>query len=187
MADNKFTVCDEKDPHRCQGIKHGDNGGQCIYLSVPGCNFCIMHGGGSQAHANKKNALKNYQLTQYAERVGDLSNNPEIKNLREEIGILRMTLENVINLCDTPNKLLLYSDKITTLVEKVNKLVESCQRMEEKNNNLMDRKVVIVIADSIVTLVGNYITDPDILLELGSKICGTIAEAGNGVPNPIGI
>lgn len=186
MAETKFTVCDPTDPNRCQGIRQGESGGQCVYLAVPGCKFCLMHGGGTQANENKKAKLKNYQLTQYAERVGDLSNNPEIKNLREEIGILRMTLENVINLCDSPNKLLLYSDKITNLVEKVNKLVVSCQQMEEKNNNLMDRKVVIVIADSIVTLIGQYITDPDILLEVGGKICESIASAGNGATNPIG-
>lgn len=186
MAEAKFTVCDPTDPNRCQGIRQGDSGGQCVYLSVPGCSFCLMHGGGTQASQNKKNALKNYQLTKYAERVGDLANNPEIKNLREEIGILRMTLESLLNMCDTPNKLLLYTDKITNLVEKVNKLVVSCQQMEEKNNNLMDRKVVIVIADSIVTLVAQYVTDPDELAEIGSKICESIASAGNGVTNPVG-
>lgn len=179
MADNKFTRVErEDDPNRCQGIAGGK--GQCWYVAVPGCKFCIMHGGGKQADENKKSALKNYQLTQYAERVGALATNPNIKDLREEIGILRMTLETVLNQCDTASKLLAYTDKITNLVEKVNKIVESCQRMEEKNNNLLDRKVVIVIADSIVTLIGQYIPDPDVLMELGSKICESIGSAAGG-------
>lgn len=185
MADNKYVrVQYETDPDRCQGVVQ--NRGQCWYKAVPGCAYCLMHGGGTQANENKKNALKNYQLTQYANRVGDLSNNPAIKNLNEEIGILRLTLENVINLCTDANKLLIYTDKITNLTDKINKLIVSCQNIEEKNNNLLDRKVVIIIADSIVSLVGQYITDPDVLVELGSKICESISTAGNGVPNPIG-
>lgn len=188
MAEVKFIRMDgESDPNRCQGIiQNGGNAGQCYYKAVIGCKYCLMHGGGTQAANNKKNALKNYQLTQYAARVGDLSNNPEIKSLREEIGILRLTLENLINMCDNSNKLLLYTDKITNLADKINKLVVSCQNIEEKNNNLLDRKVVIIIADSIVTLIGQYITDPDILLEVGSKICESIITAGNGIPNPVG-
>jgi hypothetical protein len=188
MADVKFIRMDsETDPDRCQGlIQSGVNAGQCQYKAVPGCKYCIMHGGGTQAANNKKNALKNYQLTQYAARVGDLSNSPDIKSLREEIGILRLTLENVLNQCENANKLLLYTDKITNLTDKINKLVVSCQNIEEKNNNLLDRKVVIVIADSIVTLISEYISDPDKLLEIGDKICGAITTAGNGAPNPIG-
>lgn len=188
MAEVKFIRMDsETDPDRCQGIiQNGVNAGQCQYKAVPGCKYCLMHGGGTQAANNKKAALKNYQLTQYAARVGDLANSTGIKDLREEIGILRLTLENLINLCDNANKLLLYTDKITNLTDKINKLVVSCQNIEEKNNNLLDRKVVIVIADSIVTLIGQYITDPDMLLEIGGKICESIASAGNGAQNPIG-
>ena len=178
MSDNKFTrIKDENDPDRCQGVTaHG----QCWFVKIEGCNFCIMHGGGKQADENKKTQLRNYQLTRLAERVGQFSNNPNIKDLRDEIGILRMTLEKILEQCDTDNKLLMYTDKITNLVEKVNKLVESCQRMEEKNNNLLDRKVVIVIADSIVTLIGQYIADPDVLMELGRKICDSISTAASG-------
>lgn len=186
MADNKFErVQREDDPNRCQGVIQGQNAGQCWFVAVPGCKFCIMHGGGRQANDNKAKELRNYRLTQYACRVGEFSNNPNIKDLRDEIGILRMTLESLLEFCDTPNKLLMYTDKITNLIEKVNKLVESCQRLEEKNNALLDRKVVIVIADSIVTLIGQYIDNPDVLSELGDKICASIAAAGDGATNPV--
>src|SRR4051812_44358846 len=98
MSDNKFERCEETDPNRCQGlIQKGTNGGQCYYKAVPGSQFCLMHGGGKQADENKRAGLKNYRLQQYGERVGDFANNPEIKNIREEIGILRMTLETLLN------------------------------------------------------------------------------------------
>ncbi len=179
MSDNKFERCAEDDPLRCQGIITGKTGGQCPFKSVEGGTYCPMHGGIVQQNNMRRKKLMNYQLQQYQERVGDLSNSPEIKSLREEIGILRMTLENVLNLAQTPNQLLTYSDKITHMVGQLQKLVEATQRIEERNNALLDRKVVIVIADSIVTLLGNYINDPDQLTEIGSKICESIAVAAS--------
>lgn len=175
----RFVRVADDDPTRCHAVNVGPHGNQCHMRSVPGSNFCPLHGGVSQENLNKKAALANYRLQQYGERVADFANNPEVKNLREEIGIVRMTLETVLNKCQDSNQLLIYSDKISHLVNQVSKLVETCQRMEEKNNNLLDRKVVIVIADSIVTLIGQYVKDPDQLNEIGGKICESIANAAS--------
>lgn len=169
----------ETDPNRCKGIIGGSQAGQCNYKAVSGCDYCMMHGGARQAQDNKKLALKNYRIQQWGERVGEFSNSTDIKSLREEIGILRLVMETTLNHCKTANDLLIYSDKISHLTEKVQKLVESCQKMEEKNNQLLDRKVVIVIADSIVTLIGEYVKDADMLDEIGAKICNSIEAAAS--------
>lgn len=179
MAENKFIRCAEDDPRRCQAVIRGSQAGQCFYKAVDNCDYCPMHGGGKQENLNKKAALAGYRLTQYGERVGDFANSPEIKNLREEIGIVRMTLETLLNSLQGTNQLLIHIDKITNLVNQIQKLVSAAQVLEEKNNNLLDRKVVIVIADSIVTLIGQYITDPDELNEIGTKICESIANAAS--------
>lgn len=176
---DKFERVADDDPLRCNAVNVGPHGDQCHFKAVLNSKFCYIHGGSSQENLNKKAALANYRLQQYGERVADFANNPEVKNLREEIGIVRMLLEQVINKCDDSNKLLIYSDKISTLVNQISKLVDTCQRLEEKNNNLLDRKVVIVIADSIVTLIGQYVTDPDKLNEIGGKICESIANAAS--------
>ena len=129
---------------------------------------------------NQQTALRNYRLTQYASRVGELAGNSEIKSLREEIGVVRMTLETLLNSCKTQNEVLIYIDKINSLVDNIKKLIESSQKLEEKNNNLLDRNIVIVIGDSIVQLLSSYITDPDQLNEIGGKICESIAIAASG-------
>jgi hypothetical protein len=185
-VDNKFErVKDEKDPDRCQGIvQGGPNAGQCYYKAVAGSKFCPMHCGRS-AHESKKNELKNYQLRQYRDRVGDLANSSAIKDLREEIGIVRMVLETLLNQCDNANKLIMYTGQISNLVAQVTKLVQVCQSIEERNNNLLDRKVVIVIADSLVTLVSKYVTDPDQLNEIGAKLVESIELAASPA-NPVG-
>lgn len=183
--DRYIRVADD-DPTRCQAVNVGSQGDQCHFKSVIGGTYCPLHGGVVQENVAKKQALANYRLQQYSERVGELANNPEIKNLREEIGIIRMTLETVLNKCEDANKLLVYSDKISSLVGQVSRLIEVSQKLEERNNNLLDRGVVIVIADSIVTLIGQYIEDPDVLMELGKKICESITNAA-GTKNTGGI
>lgn len=179
--DYKHERVSETDPNRCQGITAN---GQCIYKAVDGGKMCLAHGGGKERAELKKHGLRNYQLQQYGERVGQLANSDEIKSLREEIGILRMTLESTLNNLKNPNQLLIYSDKITLMVGQIQRLVEAAQKMEERNGNLLDRKVVIIIADSITTIVGQYVTDPDALNVIAEKICESIIAAGNGAANP---
>lgn len=173
MAENKFERVGEKDPNRCQGV---DAHGQCQYKAVEGSKFCPRHCGAGPAAA-AKHELRNYRLRRYHEQVGEKANSTGIKDLREEIGITRMLLQEILELCDNPNKLLMYSGQMSNLINQIQKLVTACQQLEEKNNNLLDRKVVIVIADSIVTLIGQYISDPDQLNEIGSRICDSIGAA----------
>mgnify|MGYP003498963226 FL=1 len=174
-------VTDERDPFRCQGIiQGGTHAGQCFYKALVGSKCCALHGGNKAVEAEKKQAVRNYRLQQYEERVGQLSNNPDIKSLREEIGITRMVLENILNQCDNANKLLIYTDKISQLVNQITKVVEACQRMDEKSGSLLDRKLVMIIGDAIVTILADYIKDPDILNAIGVKICECISSAASG-------
>lgn len=175
----RFIRVEDDDPTRCHAVNVGSSRDQCHFQAVPNSHYCPLHGGGKQEDLNKKAALAGYRLQQYQERVGEFAHNPEIKNLRAEIGILRMTLENVLNQCENANKLLIYSDKISHMVGQISKLIDTAQRLEEKNNSLLDRKIVIIIADSIVTLIGQYITDPEKLTEIGSKICESITNAAS--------
>lgn len=170
----------ETDPRRCQGIvQNGSKAGQCEYKAVENSLYCMMHGGNKAVESNKKNGLKNYRIQQWGERIGELANNPNIKSLTEEIGVLRMLLEETLNKCKTVNDLLIYSDKISSMTEKIQRLVEACHKMEEKSGNLLDRKVIIVIADSIVSIVSEYVTDPDAMLEISQKLCKSIEAAAS--------
>lgn len=179
--DNKYERCDPRDPCRCQGlVQTGPEAGQCRYKAVPGSTFCPMHGGQPQINAQKKYALAKYRLEQYGVRVSEFSGDNEIKSLRDEIGILRMTLENLINQCKQPNQLLLFIDKITSLVNQIRQTVESTHKLEVNTSQLLDRKVVIILADSIVQMIADHIKDPDVLMKLGDKICASIT----GVASP---
>lgn len=178
-VDNKYERCAEDDPKRCQGVIKGSMAGQCPYKAVENTIWCPVHGGTPQIDLNNKAAVRKYRLGQYQARMEEFADDTEIKSLREEIAITRMCLENIVNMCKNQNQLLMYASNIGTMVNQIRVLIESAQKLEEKNNNLLDRKVVIVIADSIVTLMGDYITDPDKLTEIGMRICDSIATAAS--------
>ena len=139
-----------------------------------------MHGGIVSQTLEKKAAVATYRLTKYQARMQEFANSSEIKSLREEIGIIRMVLEELINSCDSTNKLIVFTDRISHLVEQLRKLVESCQRLEVQNNDLLDRKIVIVIADTIVTRIGNYVHDPEKLKLLAGEIVADITNLASG-------
>ena len=89
---SKFErISGEFDPDRCQA-----NGGQgqCPFKRVPPSIYCTRHQMGGIENAEN---IKTYRLAQWTARTKDFVNDGEIKSLRAEIGIARMTLENILN------------------------------------------------------------------------------------------
>ncbi len=125
----------------------------------------------------KIHSLAKYRLKQHGQRVAEFACDDEVKSVRQEISILRMTLEDVWNSCTDTNKLLLKIDQIQQMVGNIQKTIESAQRMEERTNSLIDRKVVVVIADSMVNVISDYVKDPDALTEIAERICASIEHA----------
>lgn len=125
----------------------------------------------------KIHSLAKYRLQQHGDRVAEFACDDEVKSVRQEIAFLRMTLEGVWNSCTDTNKLLLKIDLIQQFVGNIQKTIESAQRMEERTNSLIDRKVVVVIADSMVNVISDYVKDPDALIEIAERLCASIENA----------
>lgn len=147
------------DPRRCQGITaHG----QCQYLREDNSEFCIMHGGNRAGEQKKKKDLRNYRLTKFQARTSELANNDNLKSLGDEVGILRMLIEERINSCLDASELLLVSGPLADLVMKCSALVEKCQRLESKLGQHLDRTKVMQFAQVCVEIISNYIDEDDI-------------------------
>ena len=158
--ENKFTRFDESIHHpkeRCIG--QGRTGDLCPYLKADGTDYCVRHAANKQRISREKQELENYRLVKYKARVGELTNSSGIKSLREEIGILRMTLENILNQCGNDTELLLYSSKIADLCMKIDKLVTSCDRLENRMGMLLDKTSILAIAEQFIDLISEYIQD----------------------------
>ncbi len=169
--ETKWERVDEDSPERCQFITPK---GQCCNKRVEHSEYCPAHGGGSTFRAQEKKTLRNYQLNQFKQRVGDLSSSDSILSLREEIGILRMLIENKINQCENTTDLLLVAGPLSDLLMKVEKVVTSCGRLDMRLGRLLDKGKVLQFAQTMVQIVSEEIEDNEILEKISTRILGAI-------------
>lgn len=166
-------IKDEDDPRRCQGVhRHG----QCRNVVVEGSQYCPAHGGNRAFKSAQEKGLRNYRLTKFRQRIQELGNSDEIISLRDEIGILRLLIEEKINRCDDENDLLLMSGPLSDLLMKSEKLITSCNRLEAKLGNLLDRTKIVTMAQTFVQIISKYVTDENILETISNEIADTLKE-----------
>lgn len=165
----------EDDPNRCQAV---DGQGQCPYKAISPSKYCPRHGANKGVASTKAEAIRNYNLGKWRDRVNNFADNPQVKSLREEIGITRMVLEEYLLKCQEPNDLLIYSTRITQMIQQIQKLVEGCHKLEERTGKLLDKQSVIVVCDSIVKIIGTRIEDPDVLNLIAAEMVDVVAKIG---------
>ena len=178
MSDYKIgKIKDPTDPNRCQAVTAN---GQCTNTTTPHSNYCAIHGGNKAEVREQKTRLRNYQLQQYRQRTAELSSSNEIKSLRDEIGILRMMLEQRINSCSTDSDLMVAAPAIGDMVMKVERLVTSCHKLEGQLGNHLDKQVLISFAQQVIQCISNHV-EPDIAGVIADEIIKIMAE-DDGAP-----
>jgi len=180
MAENIEKMEFEEDPERCQGRCAN---GQCPNKGLRKSDgtvypFCKVHGGySSEASENKEN-YRNYQLTKFQARLQRHATSPQIKNLRDEVGILRMMLEEKLNHCSDANDLIMQSGAISDLVLKIEKLVGSCHKLEGSMNQLLDKQAILQFASEVITEISTEIRDAVVLDRITGKLMAAIGRIG---------
>jgi hypothetical protein len=176
--ESKFKRVAADDPRRCQGI---GGYGQCPYQALEGCTFCAMHAGPSQAIAKAEAGKRIYRLSKWQNRVGELADHEQVKGLREEIGILRVLMEEIMAVCHDSTTLLMYSNRISDLATRIEKLVNSCHRLEQSSGLLLDKSAALNIGAQIVELVSRYVANEEALDAIGQGIVDAILKTQSKV------
>lgn len=172
-VENKFERCEPDDPNRCQAS--GDKG-QCTYKAIDGFQYCPRHNASRKAEAQRE-SLRNYRLGKFQARVEEFADSDKVKCLREEIGITRILLEEIINQCNTGVDMIMYSNKISDLVTRIDKLVNSCHRLEQSTGMLLDKQALQQLADNIITIITKHVDD-DAAGAIATEIMETLLTAG---------
>ncbi len=168
---NVYQRCEPDDPNCCQGL---NKFGQCNLRAIEGQKYCRLHFGFGHKKA-ENDAARNYRLNRYQNRVNEFADNTQVKSLREEIGVLRMLLEETVNKCQNDTDLLIYSTKISDLVVKIQKLVESCHKLELSSGELLDKSTIMYLGDVIINIVGE-VCPPDKIQEVANRIMDSVAN-----------
>lgn len=177
MSESLLRTVPRDAPNRCQAI--GKTGNQCGYGAMEGQSNCILHG---NIRLQERKAARNYMLETYARRVDLFTTNPSFKSLREEIGILRLTLESTINLCDDTEDLVLNSAKISQLVRDIHTTLLSSQRLEERLNILIDKETLMALSDKIIHVIATHVTEPEKLQAISEGISQALDEVDSPQP-----
>lgn len=172
MDQNIEMMDGPNDPRRCQGMTALK--GQCQHKAMPNVKYCKVHGGSSQS---QRIALRNYQLAIWQERVGQFADNDQLKSLREEIGISRLTLESILMQCKTVTDLILNSNRIAMVVSQIERLVKSCHGLEKSTGFLLDKTAALHLASVIVEIISQEVDDPEAVERISGRVISEIANA----------
>ncbi len=161
---------------RCEGTI---STGQCINCKEPNSNFCLNHGGNNQAIKKNGEVVRNYRLMRWQQRVGEMADNASIKSLREEVGILRVILEEMLNQCKDSMDLLLYSQRMSDLVMKIEKLVVSCDKLENRMGLLLGKDSILQLAATYIQIINTHVHDPIIVEQISQEMVQAIHQIEN--------
>lgn len=180
MAHNIEGMDSADDPNRCQTMT---SKGQCPNMALKTekgyTKNCNVHGGVKQEKKEIKDDAMNYRLSKYQGRLQRHAGSAKIKSLREEIGLLRMLLEERINRCTSDTDLLLQSQAISDLVLKIEKVVASCHRLEGSLGQTLDKQAILQFASEVITIIGVALEgEEDKITEIADGIMEVVGRIG---------
>jgi hypothetical protein len=173
--ERKFEKVAPDSPVRCQAV---DKQNQCNDQQVEGSKYCPRHNGNMAAVSKAKQDIKNYQLMRWKSQLSDKMSSESIKSLREEIGILRIIMQETMNRCEDAADLIMYSGKIADVAMKIEKLVTSCAKLESSLGLMLDKAAALQLSGEIVDIISRHISDPDVQTKIATEIGSAILGAG---------
>ena len=157
-------------PNRCQTT---NTRGQCHNLGAmqpdgKRLKTCLPHGG------KLKSTKRNYNLTKWRARLDAKADAVGIKSLREEIGILRIMLEERLERAQDPMDLILQSGPISELVMKIERVVTSCHKLEGSMGQLLDKQALLAFATSVIGIITECVEDETVRQSIAERIEGLL-------------
>lgn len=154
------------------------NGQRCKNKKEDECERCAMHGANALKQSAEKKRLNMYKLAKYQGRVDELAEHDKVKSLRNEIGILRMLFEEKYNAAAAggEHSLILCSGPLTDMLMKIEKLVSSCQRLENSLDNMLDKQQVKNIATRLMQSLSECVNELDLSPEVASALLEKVAN-----------
>ena len=171
MESEKVQKARIDDPDRCQAITA--KGNQCGYMSTDHSKYCVAHGGSA------KRPQHNLLRTKWRADIQEYSDNPQIFNIKEEIGLTRLLLEKQLDACDTDVELLAHAPQLSDLLLKIEKLVTSCHKIEHSLGNYLSKTQLLNFANQVIAIISIHVKDPTLLDQIANEILGAYDGTDN--------
>lgn len=167
---------DPMDPRLCKA--QGNNGNPCPYLAEEGDKYCVKHAA-RKVRANRNDRVMRYRLGQEKERLAqEMQDDPTALTLRDEIIVLRLTLQDVLTRADSEaHGFILNAEIISGLTRQIGSLVEKCFKLEQYSDEHLSRTQVLELANTIMEIVADFVTPEEIQI-ITSKISQAVSTTG---------
>jgi hypothetical protein len=160
---------------RCE---HTSSTGQCNSNAVEGGRFCPTHSRDPQAGLKRQYMLNK---AKYRQRYSEFAESDDLRTLKDEISILRMVMEERLNMIGNDSDMLAACGQITSLAVTIERLVKSCHTLESRLGSLLAKPTLLGIANDIVQILLQELeSQPDYELlvdRISEKILKVITEA----------
>lgn len=165
-------------PNQLMRVEHGDRNQceathanyQCPYRAMgtrqldgtwKGPKYCTRHARVSSGKDDS--SLRMYRVAQWQEAIQNKADHPRLKSLREEIGILKLTLESKLEQIKNPIELSMRSKGIIQLVDSIRDTIKTAQHLEKDLGILFDKTQLIGFVSEIIEIITLHVKDPETL------------------------
>jgi len=147
----------------------------CMLNAITDSEYCKNHTKfmGQHPDAERKRVF-NYNLDKFRARVEGFAISPALKNLHEEIGVLRMMLETLINKCQDDHDLMMNSTQISSMVCNIERLVVSANKLDINLGQLLDRNQATQLAEELIQIITEEIDDESRIANIASRITASM-------------
>jgi len=167
-------------PHRCQRVKRTK---QCRKqrLHLPDgaeSQYCYGCGGWRDLKRMEKEEFALYRTQKYASRIKSMADHASARTLKDEVGILRMLLEEELQGCKNSEELIRKTPQLMNILDRITKAVPASAKLDIQTGNTISKTAAAQLGDEIIKIISDNITDPDILTDIANSIGEAISRAG---------
>jgi len=155
----------------------------CTWEVVKGQTHCAKHGGCVELKNAEKSKVRTYTLTKFRAQMTHFLDDDNIKGLREEIGILRIVLQERLNMCESSVDLLSHAHTIGDLAMKIEKLVSSCNKIEKSLGQYLDQNAIVQLGMEVVAIVTKHVDDTKAIENIADDLIKVIERIGKDEPS----
>lgn len=160
-TDQKYTPqrCAPDDPRRCRA---NTAVGQCGFKSIPGSQNCPLHSV-LTIQREEKATLYNIKRTEVLHRLAHFSDHPDASKLTTELGVLRLTLEELLNRCTDNYEFVAQSSSISQLISQIQSVLVVNTKIQKDLGELLNLQQVLTLAQGLYNIITAYVDDVQVL------------------------
>jgi hypothetical protein len=125
-------------------------------------------------------AINRYKLQFYKLRHQELKKIEDFTNLTDEISILRILIEERLNMIEGPADVIAHSGAISDLIAKCDKLAGTIDKLQKSSGQVLDKQAILQFAEEVIGIIQDCIPeDPALMGTIADRIIGAIPHGSS--------